>query len=271
VIAAVLAVVAVFPGAGLAGPATADLDTVLFYDSGVHTTWWCSDRDSFGAAVKFTPAEYPCEVTGARAEVGYDDGQQIYLRVFDDNGPGGLPGTVLYEEQRLDIPHGQNIGFRDYNLTAPVTVDSGDFYVCFWQKNVWDMLFSTDEQFNYPARQWWFFPDLGWVTPMGMDAADQLIRAKVRYGTGVEEELGVGPAGLLRIRPNPTSNGLMRFDLAGPRSFRIMVADACGRTVFEDRACVSGQLDLRFLAPGVYMVSAVGSSGRQSAKLVVER
>jgi len=264
-----VAFVASFPGGGLAP--TAVPDTVLFYDSGATKTWWCSDRDSFGAAVKFTPAEYPCEVLGARAEVGYDDGQQIYLRVFDDNGPGGLPGTVLYEEQRLDIPHGQNIGFRDYDLTAPVRVDSGDFYVCFWQKNVWDMLFSTDEQFNYPERQWWFFPDLGWVTPMGMDAADQLIRAKVRYGTGVEEELGAGPAGRLRLRPNPTRDGLVRLDVARFRPGRIVVADASGRTVFAGRLGESGQLDLRFLVPGAYLVTVTGRSGRQSAKLVVDR
>ena len=80
--------------------------TVIAYDDGTHKTWWCSDKDSFGAAVRFTPAAYPCYVVGARAEVGYDIGQEVYLRVFDDDGAGGLPGAALYEQQRLDIPQG---------------------------------------------------------------------------------------------------------------------------------------------------------------------
>jgi hypothetical protein len=249
------------------GPGTCDEDTIIHYDSGTHGTWWCSDRDSFGAAVKFTPAEYPCEVIGARAEVGYDDGQQVYLRMFDDNGPGGKPGTVLYEEQRLDIPHGQNIGFRDYDLTAPVRVDSGDFYLCFWQKNIWDLLFGTDDHFDYPARQWWFFPDLGWVTPMGMDAADHLIRAKVRYGTGLEEELP-GPAiAALRITPNPTRDGRVRLEAGNRRVEAYSVSDAAGRVV---AAGAASEIDLSGQGQGVYLVTVRTDRGRVSAKLVVE-
>ncbi len=126
---------------------------VVAYDDGTHKTWWCSDRNSFGAAVRFTPAAYPCQVVGTKAEVGYDEGQQVYLRVFDDDGPDGLPGAVLYEEQRLDVPHGQNPGFRDYDLTAPVTIDSGDFYICFWQKHYFHLLFGTDTHFDSMPRE----------------------------------------------------------------------------------------------------------------------
>jgi len=249
-----------------ASPSTCDEDTVIYYDSGQHTTWWCSDRDSFGAAVKFTPDEYPCEVLGARAEVGYDDGQQVYLRMFDDDGTAGLPGTVLYEEQRLDIPHGQNVGFRDYDLTAPVRVDSDDFYLCFWQKNIWDLLFGTDDHFDYPARQWWFFPDLGWVTPMGMDAADHLIRAKVRYGTGLEEELPGPVRPWFSLSPNP-AQGRVRLLTGNRRPEAYSVSDASGRSV---AAGTSQEIDLSGLGRGVYLVSVRTDRGTSSAKLVKE-
>ena len=73
--------------------ASTDQDTVIYYDTGNTVTWWCSDRDSFGAGVKFTPSEYPCEIIGARAEINYDGGREIYLRVWDDDGQGGLPGN----------------------------------------------------------------------------------------------------------------------------------------------------------------------------------
>lgn len=246
-----------------------DEDTVIFYDNGVHATWWCSDRDSFGAAVRFTPREYPCEIVGARAEVGYDMGQQVYLRVFDAGGPGGLPGAVRYEERRLDIPRGQNLGFRDYDLTAPLRVDSGDFYLCFWQKQVFNLLFGTDTHFDSVARQWWFFPDLGWVTPMGMAAADHLIRAKVRYGVGVVEELG-GPAPVaFTIGPNPVTAGVatLRSGVAG----ELVVYDAAGSAVLArpvGRGSVS--LNLRRVPAGVYLARL--RTGRQmtTRKLVIE-
>lgn len=76
----------------------------IAYDDGTHRTWWSSDRDSFGAAVKFTPREYPCQIVGTRAEINYDDGTQIYMRIYDDDGPSGLPGTVLYNERGSIFP-----------------------------------------------------------------------------------------------------------------------------------------------------------------------
>jgi len=257
----------------------ADEDTVLWYDSGVTGTWWCSDRDSSGAGVKFTPGEYPCEVLGSRAEINYDDGRQIYLRVWDDDGPGGLPGTLCCDEQRLDVPPSRTPGLRDYLLTAPVRFDSGDFYIVFWQKNVWDLVFSSDEAMNHPERQWWFFPDQGWVTPYGMDASDHMIRALVRYGgTGVVEELGPAPRPVLSIVPNPAKAGRVELScgagFSGPLA--IAVSDAAGRTVAAWRSVAadrggSATLDLTGFAPGTYFVRVAGPGGAVLGRLVVAR
>jgi hypothetical protein len=265
------------------GNADSDDTIVIAYDDGTLLYWWCSDRDSFGAAVKFTPAEYPCQVVGARAVVGYDTTEgasQVYLRVFDDNGTGGLPGTVLYEQHRTDIPKVKDTTFRDYNLTTPVTIDSGDFYICFWQKHYFNMLFGTDTHFDYPPREWWFFPDLGWVTPMVMDAADQLIRARVVYSSGVAEELTASElvSARLSISPNPSGPGMatLRYSLPGKvtAGVRVAVYDAAGRLgssrALSGRAgCVP--LDLRVLQPGVYMVTVSSGSTTATQKLVVQR
>jgi hypothetical protein len=216
-------------------PAADRTDTVLFYDSGVTVTWWCSDRDSFGAAVKFTPGEYPCEVFAARSQVNYDNGREIYLRVWDDDGPQGKPGTVLYNELRLDVPPSRTPGWQDYTLTAPVRIDSGDFYIVWWQRHIFDLVFSSDDAMTWPERQWWFFPDQGWVAPSGLDASDHMFRALVRYGTGIEEELGPAPsprATVLRITPNPASGGRVTFSATGlAGSATLRVVDAAGRVV----------------------------------------
>ncbi|MEO0074254.1 MAG: T9SS type A sorting domain-containing protein [candidate division WOR-3 bacterium] len=251
-------------------------DTVIFYDSGIHRTWWCSDRDSFGAAVRFTPREYPCDVVGSRAEINYDDGQQIYLRVYDDDGAGGLPGTILYNEQRLDVPHRLTPGFRDYDFTRPVTIESGDFYIVWWQKNIWDMVFGTDDHFDSISRQWWYFPDLGWVTPMGMDAADHLIRAKVRYGTGIEECLpALTPRAQIGIYPNPAGDfvtvRLSGFAAGSPVA--LVLHDVAGRVVLRtgiEPGTGCCQLDVTELPAGIYCC-AVWSAGRVSrARLVIQ-
>ncbi len=238
----------------------ADVDTVISYDDGIHRTWWCSDRDSFGAAVRFTPSEYPCEVIGARAEVGYDEGCTIYLRVYDDDSTGGLPNTILYNQLRTDIPRGQNLGFRDYDLTVPVVIDSGDFYLCFFQKHWFHLLFGTDTHFDYPARQWWYFPDWGWVTPMGMDAADHLLRAKVRYGTGVEEVLGEPTMQRITVSPNPVRDRtVVRINSSylTPAPSVLTVFNSSGRQVLQSTFCSQQSelvLSLRSLAAGVYQV-----------------
>lgn len=246
-------------------PVMTDEDTVIFYDDGTHRAWWTSDKDSFGVAVRFTPAEWPCELVGARAEVGYDLGQQVYLRVFDDSARG-RPGKVLYEEQRLDIPHGQNLGFRDYDLTEPVTIDSGDFYVGFWQKHWFHLLFGSDAAMNYIARQWWFIPPQGWVAPSGLDAADHLIRAKVRYGTGVEEELGAEMQPRLVVIPNPVAGVATALC---PGASLVSVYDAAG-TLVRSVAARDGRATLTGFAPGAYLVVARGPAP-QAAKFVVVR
>jgi hypothetical protein len=241
---------------------------VIAYDDGTHKTWWCSDKDSFGAAVKFTPAEYPCQIVGARAEVGYDLGQQVYLRVFDDDGAGGLPGTVLYEQQRLDIPHSPSPGFKDYDLTAPVTIDSGDFYICFWQKHWFHLLFGSDMQFNYVARQWWYLPPTGWMTPVGMDAADHLIRARVLYGTGIDEELTGDER---RTASVPTIvRGVLNLgvDSRQHSACRAELLDATGRKVIELRV---GSNDVSRLSPGIYFVRLSSEDAGSTQKLVVQR
>lgn len=278
IVLAVLAGLLVVPGsdggvkpAVLPAPDLPHPDTLLYFDSGITATWWCSDRDSFGAGVKFTPGEYPCEVTVVRAEVNYDDGREIYLRVWDDDGPGGRPGTVLYNELRLDVPPNRTPGLRDYVLTAPVRIDSGDFYIVWWQRSIFDLVFSSDEAMNWPQRQWWFFPDQGWVTPYGMHASDHLIRARVRYGSGVEEELAAGAAdrGRLRIFGNPAPRGRARVEWTGAKAL-LTVTDAGGRVVVSaGLGPARTVLQLPDLTVGVYLVRVRTPQQERSAKLVV--
>jgi hypothetical protein len=258
------------PGLVPARPDSAE----IAYDDGTLLTWWCSDRDSFGAAVRFTPREYPCEVVGGRAVLRYDLGQNIYIRVYDDDGPSGKPGTLLAERLCAGIQRTSDSTFKNHDLTSPVSIASGDFHVCFWQKGVFHMVFASDQQFDSSARQLWFFPDQGWVTPYGMHVADHLIRARVRYGiTGVEEELTARPVPGLSLLPNPATGDRVRFSSPWSGRARLTVRDLSGRAVMskriQSRAGAAQYLDVSGCAPGVYMVELDFGTGTATAKLAI--
>ena len=247
----------------------------IAYDDGTHRTWWCSDRDSFGAAVKFTPREYPCQIVGTRAEINHDGGNQIYLRIYDDDGPTGLPGTILYNELRSDIPPRTQPGFKDYDLTGPVEITSGDFYVCFFQKNVWDMVFGSDQVFDSISRQFWYFPDLGWQTPSGMDAADHLIRAKVNYGVGIEE-IGYDNINLFKISPNPSFGQFQVMVPYNMKSAQLEIYDICGLKVKElsinrPSAHNSQIIDLNKFSAGIYFIRLNSGGYHYVQKVVIQR
>ncbi len=251
------------------------------YDDGRVHTWWCSDKDSFGAAVRFTPREYPCQVIGGRAPIHYMDGANIYVRVFAADGPGHHPGTLLAEKPCASVPHNADSSFKEYDLESPVTVDSGDFYVCFWQKGYYNLVFASDLRMDSASRQLWFLPPGGWVAPSGLDAADQLIRAAVNYpGTGIVEEVS-GPQSVLRspqfvIEPNPCRG---RFSVRVAQTAtpgRLEVRDASGRLVMNlavSQSAVSGSqlIDLCGLRDGLYFVRLESAGLSSTQKLVLQR
>jgi hypothetical protein len=251
---------------------------IAYDDGGVHT-WWCSDKDSFGAAVRFTPREYPCEVIGGRAPIHYDMAAQIYVRVYDAGGPSGHPGTMLAEAFCTGVPHNADSGFKQYNFANPVTIDSGDFYVCFWQKSYFNLVFASDARMDSTSRQWWFLPPQGWVTPYGMDAADQLIRAAVSYpGTGIVEEPAL-PQSPIRIpqfalSPNPCRGELsLRLTANSFQPSSVTIRDASGRLVrkFALGACAWADFDLRALPDGLYFLQLGGAGTSSTRKLVLQR
>jgi hypothetical protein len=250
----------------------------IAYDDGAVRTWWCSDKDSFGAAVKFTPREYPCNVYGGRAPIHYDMGTNIYVRLFDDDGTAGNPLTLLAEARCIGVPHNADSSFKEYDFSGPVRIDSGDFYICFWQKSYFNLVFASDAAMNHAPRQWWFLPPQGWCTPYGMNAADQLIRAVVSYpGTGIVEESAnplPGPLPQLLAGPNPC-RGMLSLRLAngstGPGL--VTIGDASGRLVrrFVLEPCVETDLDLRDLPDGLYFAQFVTGGQTTTAKLILQR
>ncbi len=85
-------------------------------------------------AVKFTPLGYPATVIGGRIYVGDGNfpgpflGSEFSVAIFDDDGPNGLPGTML-DSSAVTV---NNYGWVSFDwLNA--TFEDGDFYLAMIQ------------------------------------------------------------------------------------------------------------------------------------------
>jgi subtilisin family serine protease len=117
------------PDGGLLYPTNAsrrDASQHLIYDDSSYSSVYRWTRSSRGFAVRFTPTAYPAVVNRAQfflivSEVSYP---YFKVRVLDDDGGSGKPGTVLLEKGAAPVAD----GWFTVNLEG-TTITDGDFYV----------------------------------------------------------------------------------------------------------------------------------------------
>ena len=109
----------------------------IIYDDGTFenmTAWGVGGNMN---AIRFTPAGYPCTIRGGAIHIGdgtYPAGGNVLVpfqvAVFDDDGPGGYPGTQLGIMNVTPTATGWVV----FNLAAlNITINSGDFYIAMVQ------------------------------------------------------------------------------------------------------------------------------------------
>lgn len=116
-------------------------------------------------AVRFTPLSYPAhlETVAFVYNKPFLDFSEVTLAVYDDNGPNGLPGTVLFKKVFTFIPDGSiSVGIEG------VVIAQGDFYVAI--EKVSDDEFIRTELGNSEQRSyrktdtgWELSKDMGWI------------------------------------------------------------------------------------------------------------
>ncbi len=106
----------------------------ISYDDGTADDFFVYQAPGSWNAVKFTPWGYPSRVFGGKIYVGDGAfpgpflGTQFGIAVFDDDGPGGLPGTLL-DSTGVTV---NNYGWVTFDwLDAEVA--SGSFYLAMYQ------------------------------------------------------------------------------------------------------------------------------------------
>jgi hypothetical protein len=142
----------------------------LYYDSGTPSDYGGGGLPDFGLAVKFTPPSYPWTFDLARF-YPYSGTLTLDLEVhvWDDNGPGGLPGSDLIPPFVHHCSATEQ--WEEVNLPS-ITIESGDFYIGWIETSSGTYFNRTDDNPSFNGRSYlrdtdgnwynfvdWFLPD----------------------------------------------------------------------------------------------------------------
>ncbi len=241
----------------------------LQYDGGTAHTGMAWNGDNSGYGVRFVPPVYPTKINTARFNVNSlgTATPTVTVQILDDDGPGGTPGTVLYETTQLVSVAP---AWYDINTSAQnIEINDGAFFIGCISNTASSPYFGMDT-LPLAGRQTWEYTGV-WAPYRENETHDVLIRAVVDFGTGVEEyELLPGEASAQVFAvPNPFDK--MTAISVPPYVRKVRLYDAAGRMVrtlnVEDgQAYWDGTNEAQHrLSGGVYF----GMAGENMIKLIL--
>lgn len=106
----------------------------LTYSTGGASTGsigWNGGGQDDGVGVYMIPPVYPMSIASLEYYVASNVGESMIAAVYDDDGPNGNAGTLLWSDT---IPAAQIVsgGWNTVTLPAPLSVTSGGFYVAWF-------------------------------------------------------------------------------------------------------------------------------------------
>jgi hypothetical protein len=157
-----------------------------------------------GMGIKFTPPQYPCRITSARAYLYFQTSPlTCTLWVLKADGPNGAPGTVLGRGNIL-----VNVATPTwYTINLDATINSGSFFVGVTANGTSDPQYCLDTSFPI-SNQTWEYTN-GWAPYRSGNEDDAMMRATVALGSAVEElrPVTIGASNIaMSAFPNPFSN-----------------------------------------------------------------
>ncbi len=93
---------------------------------------WSGGSGDDGVGVYMEPPIYPATIASLEYFVSGVGGEYFLAHIYDDNGPNGTPGTLLYSDS---VP-ATNVTTNAWNvvtLSSTVTINSGGFYIAWLQ------------------------------------------------------------------------------------------------------------------------------------------
>ncbi|MDQ3110458.1 MAG: PKD domain-containing protein [Bacteroidota bacterium] len=141
---------------------------------------WNGGANDDGAAVYMIPPIYPYTVAGLQFYISSNVNNGYIAQVYDDNGPNGAPGTLLFTST---IPSASVISgnWNTVTVTPTVTLSSGGFYVVWLQGGT--TIFLGTETAGPRSHRNYEILDASWSTFRYDDARDLCIRASINNYT----------------------------------------------------------------------------------------
>jgi len=186
--------------------------------------------------VKFTPFGYPADLYRTsiyNVDVGPNNGMGK-VRVWDDDGENGLPGTILYESFPISFVGDtwKYVSLSDFNIT----ITEGSFYIGVMEMDNQIPDFGLDTP--NPSTSSYFSLDNTWYPfSVVLSNAAIMIRAELDSinALGIDDGItGNIPEsfGLKQNFPNPFNpTTTIEFDLASGAFASIILYDVTGREV----------------------------------------
>ncbi len=248
-------------------------EILLSYDNGVAAATGISwNGGDGGCANYFIPPFYPCDISKVATLIVADpNGVGYTMKVYADDGPNKLPGTLL---DSIFVASGTfTTGVYSTSvLNQLVRIDSGGFYVL-WGMGGDGVSLGQDQVAPFSNRT---FEVLG-GTPSEYryrDIEDLMIRATIqRVGVGINEETAA--EGIGQFYPNPASDkAFINIDASLIKSDELFVQlfDIQGKLVAGERFTVqNGQLEVSLsqLETGIYTARFSTGKSEYSRKLNV--
>ncbi|UCD05868.1 MAG: hypothetical protein JSV98_01130 [candidate division WOR-3 bacterium] len=199
----------------------------LMYDIGFAHTGFAWNGVNSGYGMRFVPPVYPTKINMARFNVNSVTGTPIVtVQILDDDGPGGIPGTILYETpQPVAVAQWYDIDVSAQNIE----ITDGAFYIGCITNTASAPYFGMDT-LPLAGRQTWEYTGV-WAPYRENETHDVLIRAMVDFATGIEEyELrpGENTTAIIAL-PNPFT--IRTAINVPPFHSEVDIYDAAGRRV----------------------------------------
>lgn len=168
-------------------------DTLL-WDDGSDWTWAYYFEAGNGWGVEFSAPYSPLRVMSLMIwfNEGWPDpgGDDLILAIFDDDGPEGTPGTVLFADTLMDVADLVFGGWNDIPLGASgVEVSDGTFYGVYFQAQDAPNCPSVAFDGGYEENHCWSYYNGGWS--LNSFGGDMLLRARIERAGGDVHDVGM--------------------------------------------------------------------------------
>lgn len=184
--------------------ATIPLDYLGTATPNTGTINWNGGANDDGVAVYFEPPLAPYDVTSLQYYISSNAGDAFIASVYDDDGLNGAPGTLL---ATTTVAGGSVLtgAWNTINLGTPITLNSGGFYVVWYQGGSTIFLgMSTLAPFS---NQNYEILDNGWAEFRYNSTQDAGIRANIQLAVTVASDFTNTPLGGMSVQFNDISVG----------------------------------------------------------------